>query len=514
MLQKDPNYAGFMAKYNILLAKYIHNQSQADIVRWLFKNFHKTALFQKNNWNFSSFIRLHVAENGVSDAVFEIDGCHGISAIEVLIVQEKKSSLGGQTLTDTKIVSAWLPAHNGTVSTEVYKIPRFDDGKNSRWIANAYVSQEGSWRDTASALLDIVAICMNVDYKTAQSRDMSAYNKLAILKAKFTVLQNQEIAVLDTVIHEAPENMGSGKNRDITRFFQNKIFCQQLTRWVGGGQPAFFNLELAEVTFDSRETKRVKRAISILNYSMHDFRVATRRDKFLMNWRRLDRKDSDLQQKVKTVLGSYWLLASQWNKIPTKSKQRMDDVIHVCMQEGWVVQPNDPCTPDAIMHKVGEEEDDTSLPCFLEPDDDTLTWMAEYQQRGLNYISDFTRMIEDMQPLAFTAPNGKSETMLSSVATVRPGDDEEQAWKDCMKMKRKMVKAMLVKNCHINALLPCQIRTEGRRKDTRKTFLGLFDLSFTAKDAERHPCVGKTRKKFQALGAKTEPEVVQQYCLG
>lgn len=138
-----------------------------------------------------------------------------------------------------------------------------------------------------------------------------------------------------------------------------------------------------------------------------------------------------------------------------------------------------------------------------------------YIRKMIAMVNTELRTIQtNMQPLAFTAPNEKSKTMLSSVATVRPHDDEEQVWKDCMKMKRKMVKAMLAKNCHINALLPCKIRTEGRWKDTRKTFLGLFDLSFTAKDAERHPCVGKTREKFQALGAKTEPEVVQQYCLG
>lgn len=501
-------------KYNEILAKFLINRSQKDITEFLFEKFHKKSLFTLNDWNFISFIRLHVAENDARDATFDIEDLHGISTIEVLIIQEKELGLGGQTLTETKIVSAWLSAHNGNITTQVYKIPRFDDAVDSKWNSNAYISQERQWRVVSSALLDIVAICMNINYKTVQSKGISLYTKLGILKTKFNDLKNEQIDILNTTIYAAPKKPGWGQDSVTTRFFQGKIFCQQVTKSVRHGQLPYFDLKLAEVTFDGRDTERVKEAMSILSYSMHDFRAATRRDKFLMNWRRLDPKDSDLQQKVKTVLGSYWLLASQWNKIPTKSKQRMDDVIHVCMQEGWVVQPNDPCTPDAIMHKVGEEEDDTSLPCFLEPDDNTLTWMAEYQQRGLNFISNFTCMIEDMQPLAFTAPNEKSETMLSSVATVRPHDDEEQAWKDCMKMKRKMVKAMLAKNCHINALIPCKIKTEGRWKDTRKTFLGLFDLSFTAKDAERHPCVGKTREKFQALGAKTEPEEVQQYCLG
>jgi hypothetical protein len=501
-------------KYNEILAKFLINRSQKDIIEFLFEKFHKKSLFILNDWKFISLIHLHVAENDARDATFDIEDLRGISTIEVLIMQEKERGLGGQTLTETKIVSAWLSAHNGNITTQVYKIPRFDDAVDSKWNSNAYISQERQWRVVASALLDIVAICMNINYKTVQSKGISLYTKLGILKTKFNELKNEQIEVLNTTIYTSPKKPGWGQDSARTRFFQGKIFCQQLTKLVRHGEIPYFDLELAEETFDGRETERVKEAMSILSYAMHDFRVATRRDNFLMNWRRLDPKDSDLQQKVKTVLGSYWLLASQWNKIPTKSKQRMDDVIHVCMQEGWLVQTNDPYTPDAIMHKVGEKKDDTSLPQFLEPDDGTLTLMADYQQRGLNYISDFTRMIEDMQPLAFTAPNEEKETMLSSVATVRPRDDEEQAWKDCMKMKRKMVKAMLVKHCHINALLPCNIRTEGRWKDTRKTFLGLFDLSFTAKDAERHPCVGKTREKFQALGAKTEPEVVQQYCLG
>ena len=501
-------------KYNEILAKFLINRSQKDITEFLFEKFHKKSLFTLNDWNFISFIRLHVAENDARDATFDIEDLRGISTIEVLIIQEKESGLGGQTLTETKIVSAWLSAHNGNITTQVYKIPRFDDAVDSKWNSNAYISQERQWRNVSSALLDIVAICMNINYKTVQSNGISLYTKLGILKTKFNELKSERIQVLKTTIYTAPKKLGWGEESVTTRFFQGKIFCQQLTKSVRYGELPYFNLELAEETFDDRETERVKEAMSILSYAMHDFRAATRRDKFLMNWRRLDPKDSDLQQKVKTVLGSYWLLASQWNKIPTKSKQRMDDVIHVCMQEGWLVQTSDSYTPDAIMHQVGEEEDDTNLPQFLEPDDDTLEWMAKYQQKGLKDISDFTHMIKDMQPLAFTAPNEKSETMLSSVATVRPRVDEEQAWKDCMEMKRKMVKAMVVKNCHINALLPYKIRTKGREKDTRNTFLGLFDLSFTAKDAERHSCVGETREIFQALGAKTEPEVVQQYCLG
>tara|TARA_X000000368_G_scaffold136652_1_gene107325 strand:- start:688 stop:2211 length:1524 start_codon:yes stop_codon:yes gene_type:complete len=501
-------------KYNEILAKFLINRSQKDIIEFLFEKFHKKSLFTLNEWKFISLINLHVAENDARDATFDIEDFSDISTIEVLIMQEKERDLGGQTLTETKIVSAWLSAHNGKITTQVYKIPRFDDAVDSKFNSNAYIGQERQWRVVSSALLDIVAICMNINYKTVQSKGISLYTKLGILKTKFNELKSERIQVLNTTIYTVPKKLGWGQESVTTRFFQGKIFCQQLTKSVRHGELPYFDLELAEETFDGRETERVKEAMSILSYSMHDFREATRRDKFLLNWRRLVPRDSDLQQKVKTVLGSYWLLASQWNKISTKSKQRMDDVIHVCMQEGWLVQTNDSYTPDSIMHKVGEDEDDTSLPQFLEPDDDTLALMADCQQRDLNYISMFTCMIEDMQPLAFTASNERGKTMLSSVATVRPQDDEEQSWKDCMKMKRKMVKAMLVKNCHINALIPCQIKTEGRRKDTRKTFLGLFNHIFTAKDAERHPCVEKTREKFQVLGAKTEPEEVQQYCLG
>ena len=462
-------------------------------------------LFRDTEGVYCVRINFHVLEES-NGTTFHADNkaFSPISKIQVLLFRESsRNHYGDPSFLISNVATSHLTADSPEILTTVFKMPYFDTDATSQKRAHAFYANGDMWKQITEKLMDIVLICLRINYGENKYADMHKDEQVKKIQTIFLDLNQMQVKLFDKIINAPQQGLTFEIDPIFATLFTESVFCEKVSEE---------RLDVERIVFEEHETSYVLHMFSVMGVACTRFlQESSYAAVFDKRWSELNRYQSvddshwgsnkNLFTKIKTVLSCYInygvrFLQTSPGWIPECCEAAID-----CMKRGVIVQFADFFkVKETTMKDRSEQYGHLRILDVKNDEYDNI--MIAFDACRQSNVAEFRTAIQSISDKNLLRSLCK-ETLLGKIAQkVELSEMESNAdYVHALSVQADMVDILYQRQCNLNVLLPFTLEGEKGYKNIFVTFLTMWEhcINFPALEKESKTNPDKNENFKRAL---------------